>query len=162
MFTHVYTLTSECPPPHCLIRTLLCGTIWGTSKNFVCGCTCWTLKFWLSLNLSFSTFTTHQYTNFVQKSHNFAKIGCFLPSFAQNTPNLCKLGAFICDETHPITLPKYVKKHPERPAHIRIPCQCEYPLWGHDEGKWVACCQYSISTFQYRAFSHDLLRVWWR
>ena len=69
-----------------------------TSKNLVCGCACQTSKFWLSLYLIYSLFATHLFTNFVQKTQNFAKIWCFSPSFAQNTPNLCKLGAFICDE----------------------------------------------------------------
>ena len=44
-------------------------------------------KFCLLLYLILSPFTTHQYTNCVQKVPNFATVGCFLPSFAQNTPN---------------------------------------------------------------------------
>ena len=43
--------------------------------------------------LNFVPFTTHQYVNFVKKTSNFATVGCFLPSFAQNTPNLFKVGA---------------------------------------------------------------------
>ena len=55
-------------------------------------------------------------------------LGAFLPSFSQNTPNLYKLGAFICDKKkNPIDIPKYAKRPPKRQTHIRKPCQCEYP-----------------------------------
>ena len=37
----------------------------------------------------FHTITHRQYTNFERKAPNFAQIGCFLPWFAQNTPNSC-------------------------------------------------------------------------
>ena len=47
----------------------------GTSKNCVHECACWTLKFWLSLYLILSPFTTHQYTNFVQKHPIWLKLG---------------------------------------------------------------------------------------
>ena len=84
-------------------------------------------KFWLSLYLNLSPFTTHPYTNFVQKTPNFATIGCVLPPFAQNTPNLCKLGAFICDENPSIAIPKSAKKCAKRQTHIHIPSQCNLP-----------------------------------
>ena len=64
--------------------------------------------------------------NLYKKASNFAQTGCFLPSFAHNTPNLCKLGTFICDETS-IAIPKFMKRYPKRQAHILKPCQYEYP-----------------------------------
>ena len=44
---------------------------------------------------NFVPFTTHQYTILYKKHPIFAQIGCFLPSFAQNTPNLSIFGALI-------------------------------------------------------------------
>ena len=99
----------------------------GTSKKFVRGCACRTSKFRLSLYLILSPFTTHQYTNFAQNTH-FCSNWVLFTVIPPNTPYLCKVGAFICDENPTIAIPKSAKKRPKRQAHIiRIPCQCEYP-----------------------------------
>ena len=60
---------------------------------------------------------------FQKKTLNFAKT----QSFGQNTPKLCKLGVFICDENISITILKSEKKGPKRLTHKGIPCQYEYP-----------------------------------
>ena len=77
-----------------------------------------------------SQFTTHQYTNSMQKTTNFAPIGCFLPKLAQNTPNLCKLGTILCDSTPPPRCAKICEKAPQKAG---TPYQCETPqsriLW---------------------------------
>ena len=51
---------------------------------------------------------------FCTKNTQFAKIGCFLPSFAQNTPNLCKLGAFILWSKPPDHYIKICEKVPRK------------------------------------------------
>ena len=107
-------------------------------------CACWSSKFWLLLYLILSTFTTYQYTNFVQKTLNLAEIRCFLPSFAKNTHNLCTLGAFICGET-PNRYTEICEKAPQkagtymytmsmwvppRPLHSREVVQMgRMPMW---------------------------------
>ena len=85
--------------------------------------------------LILSPFTTHQYTNFVQKTPNFAKIWCFLPSFAQNRPNLCKLGAFIYDENTPDRYTKIREKAPQKARTYKYtmsmwlpPSPCRVPI----------------------------------
>ena len=64
---------------------------------FVRGCACRTSKFWLSIYLlSFGSHTNHQYINFVQKHPSLLNLGAFYDN--KNTPNLCKLGIFVCNE----------------------------------------------------------------
>ena len=50
-----------------------------------------------------------------------------IPVFVPKTPNLCKLGTFVCEENPLIDIPKSAKKHLKRHAHTRIPSQCENP-----------------------------------
>ena len=72
------------------------------------------------------------YTNFEQIKPNFAKIGCFLPSFAQNTPNLCKLGAFICDEN-----PRSLYKNPQKSAQKTGTYTYIMSMSTPQGGKWI-------------------------
>ena len=100
----------------------------GLRKFFVRGCACRALKFWFSLYLFMSPFTTHQYTNFDQKQPMLLKLGAFYN-------NLLTTHQIYGDENALITIPKFAKKkkkkkkkkknHPRRQVHIRIPCQCE-------------------------------------
>ncbi len=57
----------------------------------------------------------HQSIYFLEKAHNFAKIGCFFP---QNTQNLLKLGAFICNENPPISIYQNPSKSTPKDRHI--------------------------------------------
>ena len=99
----------------------------GTLKNFVCGYACWTLKFWLSLYLILSPFTTHQYTNFVQKHPILLKFGAFYHHLLKINPIYVNWVPSSMMKTPPISIPKSAKKHPKRHVHISIPCQCDYP-----------------------------------
>ena len=58
---------------------------------------------------TFSTITHPSVYHFRKKSTQFCSIGCFLPKFAQNTPNLYNLSSVICDENLPIAIPKFAK-----------------------------------------------------
>ena len=46
-------------------------------QKIKCGCACQMSKFWLLLYLFLYPSTINQYTNFVQKTTNFAQIGAF-------------------------------------------------------------------------------------
>ena len=74
----------------------------------------------------FAWLHTHQYTIFDRKAPNFANWVLFT-MICSNTPNLCNCGSLVSDENPPIAIPNFVKKHPKRQVHIRIPCQCETP-----------------------------------
>ena len=102
----------------------------GTFAKIVRGCACRTSKtfsipiFWTIIHPSVSILLVP----FSKEKHPiWLKIGCFLPQFAQNTPNLGNLGSFISDKNPPIAIPNFAKQHLKRQAHTCIPCQCENP-----------------------------------
>ena len=83
---------------------------WGSSENLVWGCGCQTSKSWLLL-IYFCPLTTHQYTNFVQKSPNFGAFSDNLLKI-ENTPNLYNSGTFVSTENPVIAISTFTKKHP--------------------------------------------------
>ena len=123
----------------------------GSSKNFVRVCVCRTLKMWPTSIPVFDSKTHPSVYQFWQKSTQLYSNWVLFEQISWNTPNFHKLGAFIWDENHPIAIPKSVKNHPQRQAHIRIPCQCEYPPRGRKPCKvyvvfrWFQhCCKWKI------------------
>ena len=73
-----------------------------------------------------SPFTT-QYTNFVQKKHPvLIKLGAVYHNLLKMHPIYVNRALSSVTKT-PTPIPKFLKKHPKRQAHICIPCQCDNP-----------------------------------
>ena len=100
-----------------------------------------------------SSFTTHQYTNFIQKTPNFAQTGCFLWVFAQITPNLCKSGTFTCDKKPRSLLYQNLQKSAPKGRHIYV--SYIMPMW--EPPPMANECIY-LSTFQFNMFNVNLFR----
>ena len=81
-----------------------------SSENLVRGCACRTSKFWLSLYLFLSPFTTHHYTDFVKKYTPFRPNWVLLRYFLLNL----RFGCFVCDENPPIAIQKISEKAPKK------------------------------------------------
>ena len=82
-----------------------------------------------SLYLFVASFSTHQYTNFLEKEPNFAQpnwalLRWWFPPYAPNSV----LSSVI--KKTPIAVPKFAKEHPKRLAHY---------TYTHDVRSWSHC-----------------------
>ena len=122
-------------------------------------CACWTSKFWLSLSLFSSPFTTGQYTKFVKQKHPIlAKLGAFYNNLLKIHPIYVIWASSSVMRTHWSIYQNSWKKAPQK-AGTCIPCQCESPPPGQDLIRAIE----SMSSLHYAyslGFTHLIVSFW--
>ncbi len=86
----------------------------------------WTLKIYHSLYLKKSTIFG-SFNILFSAEKPLGQTGCYFGKISPNTPNFANWVHWVSDRNPPIDIPNFMKIHPKKQAHIRIPAYTEYP-----------------------------------